>query len=62
MKQQKYNMISGVLFTLHALAAIFVIGFNSEILVDGVAMPAVMLYSGAFLSLLMAYSSFKLLK
>ena len=62
MKQQKYNMISGVIFTAYALAKILAIGFGTEILIDGVALPAVCLYGGAFLMLLMAYCAFKLLK
>ena len=55
-------MISGMIFTAFALAKILAIGFNTEILIDGVALPPVCLYGGAFLTLLMAYSAFKLLK
>lgn len=62
MKQQKYNIVSGVIFTISALVKMFAIGFNTEILIDGVSVPLVMMYSGAFLSLLLAYSAFRLLK
>ena len=62
MKQQKYNMWSGVFFTIHALAAILLIGFGTDVSVGGEPLPLVLVYSGAFLSLLFAYCAFKLLK
>ncbi len=55
-------MVSGIIFTVAALVEMFKIGFGTEVLVDGVMLPPVIMYSGAFLSLLLAYSAFKLLK